>query len=228
MNGVTDGIRTKEYELRDVLYDIVLDVLQLRKPRIHSHARISIKGQPRQKREINKLIKEGEIESYDDPRLVTITALRRRGVLPEAIRKFVLNFGMSKMDTTVSIEPLLAETKKIVDPVSKRLYYVPAPVEIDVNMPAGEIEIRLHPSNDLGSRKIRTGGTFYISGTMHLGMKDGDVIRLKELFSIRMRKGWRWAEIRRGEPGAQGRKKGSVGVRWQLPQMQGTRALQSP
>ena len=104
INGITDAIRSKEYELRDALGDMILDALSMRKPRVHSEARLTIKGQPTHKRYIRKLIDEGSIKGYDDPRLVTITALRRRGIQPGAIREFVLGFGMSKMDSVVGID----------------------------------------------------------------------------------------------------------------------------
>ncbi|MGD0729033.1 MAG: glutamate--tRNA ligase [Candidatus Micrarchaeaceae archaeon] len=185
INGVTDAIRTKEYELRGPLYDMVLDALQLRKPRMHLHARIPIKDNITSKRELNKLIKDGYIKGYDDPRLITISALRRRGIKPEAIREFVLRFGMSKAESSVDISMLLDENKKLIDPTAKRLYYIPGPVDLTVkNFESAEIEIKLHPSNDLGSRKYIINNRFYISGEDASNLKDHEVIKLKELFNV--------------------------------------------
>lgn len=189
INGVTDAIRTTEYNLRGELYDMVLDYLNLRKPRMHLHARISIKGQPRQKREIRKLIDEGLLEGYDDPRLVTIAALKRRGIEPEAIKEFVLKFGMSNVDSVVDLAPLLAESKRIVDPVAKRLYYVQSPVAVEAkNFKSSEVELNLHPSNDLGSRKYTVKNKFYISNEDATDLKDNDVIKLKGLFNLKLKK----------------------------------------
>jgi glutamyl-tRNA synthetase len=189
VNGVTDPIRTKEYELRGPLYEMVLDYLGMRKPHMHLHARLSIKGQPRQKREIRKLITEGVIKSFDDPRLVTITALRRRGIRAEAIREFVLSFGMSNIESVVTLAPLFAYNKRLIDDDAKRLYYVPAPVDVEVkNLQPTDVEIKLHPSKDLGSRRYTVKNNLYISGEDASGLKDNDVIRLKELFNISMKK----------------------------------------
>ncbi len=190
MNGVTDAIRTKEYEQHDELDMMILDALKMRMARIHSHARLSVKGQPRQKREIRKLIADGLMKGFDDPRLVTIAALRRRGVQPSAIREFVLGFGMTKVDTTVGLESLFAENKKAIDPHARRLYYVPAPVQLQVLDFAGKnIEPKLHPSEDLGSRKIAAKNMFYVSGEDATNFGEGENIRLKELFNVEVRKG---------------------------------------
>lgn len=188
ISGVTDAIRTKEYELRGELYDMVLDYLGLAKPRVHLHARIAIKGQPRQKREIRKLITDGYIKGYDDPRLVTISALRRRGIQPDAIREFVLKFGMSNVESTVDIGSLLAYNKRIIDPDSKRIYYVPGPIDIEVkDLKPMSVELSLHPSKEMGSRKYDVNNKFYISGEDASTLKDDDIIKLKELFAIKVK-----------------------------------------
>ncbi len=189
INGITDAIRSKEYELRGALYDMVLDYLGMRKPRVHLEARLSIKGNITQKRELNKLIKEGLIKGYDDPRLVTISALRRRGIQPGAIREFVLSFGMSKVESVVSMQPLLAYNKKIIDKSAKRLYYVPGPVDIEIPNETLNASIRLHPSENMGSREYSVTKRIYISGDDASGLKDNEIINLKELVNLQVKKG---------------------------------------
>ncbi len=183
-NGVTDAIRTREYDLRGVLYDMVLDYLGMRKPRVHLHARLSIKGQPKQKREIRRLISERLIGGYDDPRLVTIAALRRRGIMPEAIRRFVLGFGMSMVESSTDISKLLAYNKSIIDPISKRLYYVENPERLNVPMEPMEIMLRMHPSKDFGARMYDVDGRLFISGPDAHSINGEEVIGLKGLFNV--------------------------------------------
>ncbi|RMF30997.1 MAG: glutamate--tRNA ligase, partial [Candidatus Nitrosothermus koennekii] len=96
IDGVTHAMRSKEYELRNELYYAILDKLSLRKPLVIEFSRLEFEGIPVSKRKIKPLIEEGKVEGWDDPRLPTLIALKRRGILPEAIREFVLSLGFTK------------------------------------------------------------------------------------------------------------------------------------
>ncbi len=188
IKGVTDAIRSKEYELRDEVYYRVLDMLDLRKPRIHSVARLEIENNMTSKRKINELIGKKLLWGYDDPRLVTIAGLRRRGISPKAIKEFVMRFGMSKSDSKVKIEMLLAENRKLIENTSKRLFFIKDPTRIEVNgIPesAAALKIRAHPSEDLGYREYRVGSVFFINAYDAIKLKKGDRVRLKDAFDIR-------------------------------------------
>lgn len=185
IHGITDVIRSKEYELRTELDLAILDALGLRKPRIHHEARLVIKDVPTQKRVINKLIKEGIVSGFDDPRLVTIAALRRRGVTPEAIKKFVLRFGMSRVESTMDINMLLDENRKIIDKTAKRLFGVIDPVELEVRgIGKVHVKLRLHPNVDMGYREYDVGNNLYIGKSDALNLKKGEQIRLKDLYNV--------------------------------------------
>ncbi len=186
LNGITDIIRSKEYELRDALTKDILGALHLRIPRMHIEARLSIKGNIVQKRILRRLIADGLVKRWDDPRLMTLMALRRRGVQPEAIKELVLRFGMSRTESTVSIDMLLAENKKIIEPIAKHLFFVRNPVTVRVNGAGFEkVSLKLHPSGD-GTRDYSVGGIFYISGEDAKNLGNGDTIRLKDLMDIRI------------------------------------------
>jgi glutamyl-tRNA synthetase len=86
IEGITDAIRSKEYELRNELDLKILGFLGLRKPTIRSIARLEIKDNITSKRKTNALIEKGKLWGYDDPRLITIAGLRRRGVQPQLRR----------------------------------------------------------------------------------------------------------------------------------------------
>jgi glutamyl-tRNA synthetase len=190
INGVTDAIRTKEYELRDELYNMVLDAVGLRKPRLHLHARFVIKDNITSKRKLNQLVKDGLIKGYDDPRLITIAALRRRGIQVGAIKKFVLSVGMTKVESSVGLAPLLSENKKLIDQKSRRLYYVPAPVDLQVNNFENKtVRLNFHPTEKLGYREYTARNKFYISGEDATSLKENEIIKLKELFSVRVNRG---------------------------------------
>lgn len=126
LKGITDVVRSKEYEMRDELYFMVLDILALRKPRISSISRLEIADNVTSKRRIRELIAQKLIDGYDDPRLVTIRALRRRGLAAEAIREFALSFGMGKAESVVDIEMLLGINSKLISAKAHKLSFTKA------------------------------------------------------------------------------------------------------
>ena len=187
LNGVTDAIRDKNYEIWDGVHRKILADLGLKPPRFLYEARLNIKGAAAGKRVLRKLVKEGMVAGWDDPRLTTIVALKRRGIQPEAIRSFVLRFGMSKVDSMVSMDMLLAENKKLIDPIAKHLFFVRDPVKIIVkDAPRTDAKLRLHPSNDVGFREYHANGTFYIDREDASVLKKGELIRLKDLIGLRI------------------------------------------
>ena len=188
VDGVTHALRTKEYELRNALYFAILDRLNLRKPYLIEFSRLEFEGIPVSKRKIKPLIENGTIRSWDDPRLPTLAALRRRGFMPEAIRKFVLSLGLTLAETKPPFESLEAFNRKIIDPISLRLFFVKNPVELHVRG-AMEMEVVLknHPTNaNLGMRTVKVGDRFYISEDDAAGLKVGDEIRLIELYNVKV------------------------------------------
>ena len=188
MDGVTHALRTKEYELRNALYFAILDRLNLRKPYLIEFSRLEFEGIPVSKRKIKPLIENGTIRSWDDPRLPTLAALRRRGFMPEAIRKFVLSLGLTLAETKPPFESLEAFNRKIIDPISLRLFFVKNPIELHVRG-ALEMEVALknHPTNaNLGMRTVKVGDRFYISEDDAAGLKVGDEIRLIELYNVKV------------------------------------------
>jgi glutamyl-tRNA synthetase len=188
LSGVTHPFRTKEYELRGEVYFKLLDLLNLRKPNLMEFARLSIEGMPVSKRKIKPLIDNGFVTGYDDIRLPTLRGLKKRGILSEAIKQFVISQGISKVESSIDFGLLEAENRKIIDPISKRYFFVQEPVKLIVeNAPLKTKEISLHPTNDkLGSRAIETNKTFYVQKSDMISLKNGEIFRLKELFNVKI------------------------------------------
>ena len=183
--GITDVIRGKEYEIWDDINKKMLESLGISPPRFHYEARLRIIGNTTAKRSIRKFMKEKLISGWDDPRLLTVAALRRRGIQPAAIRDFVLRFGMSKTDSAVPMEMLLAGNKRIIDPVAKHLYFVPEPVRLTIKgAPKLEARMKLRPAGRSGYREYETAGTFYISGEDASSMEIDAHARLKDLADV--------------------------------------------
>jgi glutamyl-tRNA synthetase len=144
---------------------------------------------PISKRIIKPLIEEGKVSWYDDPRLPTLEALRRRGIKPEAIRKFIMSLGLTKANTLAPFDSLEAFNRKFVDASSIRLFMVSNAKKLTVkNLPISSIEIPNHPVNDMGKRKIVVDGNFYISGEDAQTIKIGTEIRLLGLGNVSITK----------------------------------------
>lgn len=188
VDGVTHAMRTKEYELRNELYFAILDRLRLRKPVMIEFSRLEFEGIPVSKRKLRPLIDNGSVKGWDDPRLPTLAAFRRRGFLAEAIRKFVLSLGITLAETKPPFETLEALNRKIVDPLSPRLFFVRDPVELRVRgADATEIALKNHPTDTgLGTRKVKVHDSFYLSGDDAASLIGGDEIRLIELYNIKV------------------------------------------
>jgi len=189
VDGVTHAFRSKEFELREELIDAILDALNMRKPVQGFFSRLEFKGMPISKRIIKPLIEEGKVSWYDDPRLPTLEALRRRGIKPEAIKKFIMSLGLTKANTLAPFDSLEAFNRKFVDASSIRLFMVSNAKKLTVkNLPISLIEIPNHPVNNMGKRKIEINGNFYISGEDAQIIKAGTQIRLLGLGNVSVTK----------------------------------------
>jgi len=188
-HGITHALRSKEFELRKELIDAILDALNMRKPYQGFFSRLEFKGMPISKRIIKPLIEEGKVSWYDDPRLPTLEALKRRGIRPEAIRKFIMSLGLTKANTLAPFDALEAFNRKFVDSESIRLFMVSNAKKLTVkNLPISSVEIPNHPINDLGKRKIEIDENFYISGDDAQNIKQGMQIRLLGLGNVSITK----------------------------------------
>ncbi|KAF6246891.1 glutamate--tRNA ligase [Nitrosopumilus sp. b3] len=189
IDGVTHAFRSKEFELRKELIDEILDTLKMRKPQQGFFSRLEFKGMPISKRIIKPLIEEGKVSWYDDPRLPTLEALRRRGIKPEAIRKFIMSLGLTKANTLAPFDSLEAFNRKFVDAQSIRLFMVSDAKKLLVrNLSISSVEIPNHPINDKGKRKIEIDEKFYISGEDAKDFKEGARVRLLGLGNILIKK----------------------------------------
>lgn len=190
LEGVTHSMRSKEYELRDELYYALFDALGWERPNMIPFSRLAIKNAPISKRLLTPLVKDGKVLGWDDPRLPTLAGLRRRGIQPEAIRQFVLYFGLSKTESEPDWEALLSFNRKLLDPEAPHYFFVPEPVELEVQGLSEEAELKLHPRKEMGTRKLEAKGKVYIPKGDAAELEEGEVFRLKDLCNIRLsRKG---------------------------------------
>jgi len=188
LEGVTHAMRTKEYELRRPLYFAILKDLKLKEPELIEFARLSIKNTKVGKRYITPLVQEGKVTGWDDPRLPTLKGLERRGILPEAIKSFVLGFGLTKAESEPGWGKLLTENRKLLDPLAEHYFFVPNPIKITVaNAPEREVKMKVHPEKE-ELREYTTKDIFYIPKKETADLKEGDIFRLKDLYNVKITK----------------------------------------
>ena len=157
---ITHSICTLEFEDHRPLYDWVVRECEFENPPCQiEFAKLYLTNVVTGKRYIKKLVEDGIVDGWDDPRLVSIAALRRRGYTPESIRRFVELVGVSKANSSVDyamLEYCIREDLKLKKP---RLMAVLDPVKLVIdNYPEGQVEELEIPNNlenpDLGSRKV--------------------------------------------------------------------------
>ncbi len=140
------------------------------------------------KRKVLDGIKQGKYTGYDDPKLVFLRALKRRGIQPQAIRNYILNLGLSEAETTVDLKILHAENKKIIDPIANRYMVVLDPVKIEINHKTKKVEAIRHPENpNAGKKEIPVSNNIFIEKSDFENNK-GKTVRLKELFNVSLGK----------------------------------------
>jgi len=184
-DGVTHAFRSKEFELRKDLINAILDELGMRKPHQDFFSRLEFKGMPISKRILKPLIEEGKVSWYDDPRLPTLEALRRRGIKPEAIRKFILSLGLTKANTLAPFDALESFNRKFVDADSIRLFMVNKPKKLRINkLPFSSVEIPNHPIKDMGKRTVEFDDIVLISEEDAQNIKKGMQVRLLGLGNV--------------------------------------------
>lgn len=188
LEGVTHAFRSKEYELRDELYYFILDKFNVRKPFVYDFSRLDIQGTVLSKRVLRPLIESGKVSGWDDPRLPTLMGLKRRGILPEAIRSFVLSFGLSKVESSPSMAALLKENQKLLEEKANHYFFVEKPVRVLVkNAPLGGANPPKHPDfPGRGKRFLDAKSDFYIAKKDFDALEKDETFRLKELFNCQV------------------------------------------
>ena len=168
IEGVTHSICTLEFEDHRPLYDWVVTELEYpHPPKQIEFAKLYLTNVVTGKRYIKKLVEDGIVDGWDDPRLVSIAALRRRGFTPESIKKFVELCGVSKANSSVDyamLEYCIREDLKMKRP---RVMAVLNPLKLVIdNYPEEQIEYLEAPNNmenpELGSRSVPFGKELYI------------------------------------------------------------------
>jgi len=195
--GMTHIIRGKEHYTNMVRQKYLYQYLGWTYPEAIHYGRLKITGAFLSKSKIVAGVKDGTYTGYDDPRLGTFAALRKRGITPEAIKKMIIDVGTKANDVTLSWENLYSYNRKILDSQTNRYFFVPNPVQLKVIGVPQTFQAKLvfHPENpERGFREysITPEGEEKIA-SLWIARKDADtmeadkIVRLMELFNIKVR-----------------------------------------
>jgi glutaminyl-tRNA synthetase len=159
IEGITHSICTLEFEDHRPLYDWFLDELEIGHPQQIEFARLNLSHTVMSKRKLLQLVQEGVVSGWDDPRMPTLSGLRRRGYTPEAIRSFCERIGVAKRDSTVDVALLEYCIREDLNKRAPRVMAVLRPLRLVIdNYPEGQVE-ELDALNNpedpsMGTRKV--------------------------------------------------------------------------
>ena len=189
--GVTHRVRSKEFEMRRELQQFIQKTVGLKITYITEMARFNLKGVPSSGRQIREMIQNKELMGWDDPRLTTLLALRRRGFDPEGIKEFLISTGVTKTESMLTWDTLESFNRSIIDSKCNRYFAVFNPVKIKIiDAPeTKKVSIHLHPDfPKRGFREIPVNlNKIFISKDDFDKLK-GKEVRLIGLFNMKLDK----------------------------------------
>jgi glutamyl-tRNA synthetase len=194
--GITHIIRGKEHLTNKVRQEYMYKHLGWTYPEAIHYGRLKITGAFLSKSKIVQGVREGLYKGWDDPRLATFAALRKRGITPEAIKKMIIDVGPKTADVTLSWENLYAYNRKVLDLKSDRYFFVSEPIELKVERVPRvfRAKLPLHPEKpERGFREyiVTPVGEdraviFWIAKKDAENAEVGKIVRLMELFNVKI------------------------------------------
>jgi glutaminyl-tRNA synthetase len=167
IEGITHSICTLEFEDHRPLYDWVLDELNVYHPQQIEFARLNLTYTVMSKRKLLELVEGGHVSGWDDPRMPTLSGLRRRGYTPGAIRKFCERIGVAKRDSTVDMALLEHTLREDLNRSAPRVMAVLRPLRVVIeNYPEDRVEeldcVNNPEDPGMGTRKVPFSRVLYI------------------------------------------------------------------
>ena len=201
IEGITHSICTLEFQDNRRLYDWVLENISIEaRPHQYEMSRLNLEGSITSKRKLNLLVKEGIVDGWDDPRLTTISGLRRRGYTPASIREFCRRIGVTKQDNVVEMSALESCIRDDLNTNAPRAMAVLNPIKLIIENYGQEgvtdtsYTVSNHPEReDLGSRTITLSKEIYIDAAdfreeankQYKRLKLGSEVRLRNSYIVK-------------------------------------------
>jgi glutaminyl-tRNA synthetase len=195
LEKISFSICTLEFENHRPLYDWFCKTLSIYHPRQMEFARLNLTYTVMSKRKLLQLVKEQHVQGWDDPRMPTISGLRRRGYTPESIRRFCEWIGVARFSSTIDVTVLENAVREHLNAVAPRRMAVLDPLRLVItNWPAGKIEMMEAINNpedpSAGSRQLPFAGTLLIEREDFREDAPSKYFRLKPGGAVRLRYGY--------------------------------------
>lgn len=192
IEGITHSICTLEFENNRPLYDWILDALDIYHPQQIEFARLNVSNTVLSKRKLLELVREKSVNGWDDPRMPTLSGLRRRGYTPASIRKFCDDIGVSKMDSIIEINVLENAVREELNKVAQRAMAVLRPLKLVItNYPEGKTEefdaVNNPEDASAGTRKVPFSRELYIERDDFREVPPPKFYRLSQGKEVRLR-----------------------------------------
>lgn len=184
--GITHILRGKDLMIEDQMEEYIWDLFDWDGGEFLHYGMLRLKDVRLSKSEFQRKIREDKIADWSDPMTWSLQALKRRGIQPEAVRDFVLDFGMSKTDVEVTASKLYSKNREFIDDRANRYFFLEDPVKISLtgDLDVSSAEVPRHPDHpERGNRKLEVGDEVYIP-SKELKEHDGGEIRLKNFCNI--------------------------------------------
>ena len=195
IEGVTHSICTLEFADHRPLYDWLLEALGIYHPKQIEFARLNLSHTVLSKRNLSRLVSDHHVDGWDDPRMPTVSGMRRRGYTPKALKDFCERIGVAKRDNTVELALLEHCVREDLNKSAKRVMGVLNPLRVVIeNYPADQVEELNAVNNpedpEMGSRKVPFSREIYIERDDFLEDPPKKFFRLTPGREVRLRYGY--------------------------------------
>ena len=197
IEGITHSLCSLEFEVHRPLYDWYIENLEIFPSTQTEFARLNLSYTVMSKRKLLTLVEGGQVDGWDDPRMPTLSGLRRRGYTPASIREFIDRVGVAKRENVIDVGLLEWALRDDLNRVAPRVMSVLDPIRLIIlNYPSGKIEMLPSENNpedpDFGSRELPFGRELYIesedfkieANRKWFRLAPGKVVRLKSAYKV--------------------------------------------
>jgi len=183
--GMTHILRGKDLMMETEMQHFIWDIFGWEHPTVIHNGLIQIEGVKISKSKSKQEVESGQFSGWDDPRTWSIQSLRKRGITPEAIRKFLVDTGLKKSDVHIPVDALYSENRKLAEN-APRYFFINDPMTVEIkNAPNQTVTVPVHPDHpEQGNRTFTTNQYFFIQTNDFHNLEEGKLYRLMDCLNF--------------------------------------------